>query len=245
MKRVKIIVAYDGTRYCGWQVQPNGITIEEVLNKKLSELLGEDITVVGASRTDSGVHSLGNVAVFNTKTRMPADKISFALNQRLPEDIVIQGSCEVAPDWHPRYQNSQKTYEYRILNRTFRMPTRRLDTYFYHYPLDVEKMQQAADYLVGEHDFKSFCSIHSQAETTVRTIYGCQVQRQEDVITIRVTGSGFLYNMVRIIAGTLIQVGGGEVKPEQIPEILSAKDRSAAGPTAPAHGLTMVGIEYL
>lgn len=245
VKRVKLIVAYDGTRYCGWQVQPNGITIEEVLNKKLSELLGEDITVVGASRTDSGVHSLGNVAVFNTKTRMPADKISFALNQRLPEDIVIQGSCEVAPDWHPRYQNSQKTYEYRILNRTFRMPTRRLDTYFYHYPLDVEKMQQAADYLVGEHDFKSFCSIHSQAETTVRTIYGCQVQRQEDVITIRVTGSGFLYNMVRIIAGTLIQVGGGETAPKQMPDILAAQNRSAAGPTAPAHGLTMIGIEYL
>lgn len=245
VKRVKIIVAYDGTRYCGWQVQPNGITIEEVLNKKLSELLGEVITVTGASRTDSGVHSLGNVAVFDTKTRMPADKISFALNQRLPEDIVVQGSCEVAPDWHPRYQNSQKTYEYRILNRTFRMPTRRLDTYFYHYPLDVEKMQQAADYLVGEHDFKSFCSIHSQAETTVRTIYGCQVQRQEDVITIRVTGSGFLYNMVRIIAGTLIQVGGGETVPEQIPGILAARNRSAAGPTAPAHGLTMIGIEYL
>lgn len=245
VKRVKIIVAYDGTRYCGWQVQPNGITIEEVLNKKLSELLGEVITVTGASRTDSGVHSLGNVAVFDTKTRMPADKISFALNQRLPEDIVIQGSCEVAPDWHPRYQNSQKTYEYRILNRTFRMPTRRLDTYFYHYPLDVEKMQQAADYLVGEHDFKSFCSIHSQAETTVRTIYGCQVQRQEDVITIRVTGSGFLYNMVRIIAGTLIQVGGGETVPEQMPGILAARNRSAAGPTAPAHGLTMIGIEYL
>lgn len=245
VKRVKLIVAYDGTRYCGWQVQPNGITIEEVLNKKLSELLGEDITVVGASRTDSGVHSLGNVAVFDTKTRMPADKISFALNQRLPEDIVIQGSCEVAPDWHPRYQNSQKTYEYRILNRTFRMPTRRLDTYFYHYPLDVKKMQQAADYLVGEHDFKSFCSIHSQAETTVRTIYGCQVQRQEDVITIRVTGSGFLYNMVRIIAGTLIQVGGGETAQEQMPDILAARNRSAAGPTAPAHGLTMIGIEYL
>lgn len=245
VKRVKIIVAYDGTRYCGWQVQPNGITIEEVLNKKLSELLGEVITVTGASRTDSGVHSLGNVAVFDTKTRMPADKISFALNQRLPEDIVIQGSCEVAPDWHPRYQNSQKTYEYRILNRTFRMPTRRLDTYFYHYPLDVKKMQQAADYLVGEHDFKSFCSIHSQAETTVRTIYGCQVQRQEDVITIRVTGSGFLYNMVRIIAGTLIQVGGGETAPEQMPGILAARNRSAAGPTAPAHGLTMIGIEYL
>ena len=142
--RVKMIVAYDGTNYKGWQVQPNGITIEEVLNKNLSNLLGEQIVVSGASRTDSGVHSLGNIAVFDTNTRMPADKIAFALNQRLPEDIVVQGSCEVEDGWHPRYQNSRKTYEYRILNRTFRMPTRRLDTYFYHYPLDVEKMKKAA-----------------------------------------------------------------------------------------------------
>ena len=175
MKRVKMIVAYDGTNYCGWQVQPNGVTIEEMLNKNLSELLGEDIQVTGASRTDSGVHSLGNVAIFDTNTRMPADKISFALNQRLPEDIVVQGSCEVDATWHPRYQESKKTYEYRILNRTFRMPTRRIDTYFYHHALDVEKMQKAADFLVGEHDFKSFASIHSQAETSVRTIYSCDV----------------------------------------------------------------------
>lgn len=130
MKRVKLIVAYDGTNYCGWQIQPNGITIEQVLNENLSKLLGEEITVTGASRTDSGVHSMGNVAIFDTETRMPADKISFALNQRLPEDIVVQDSCEVPSDWHPRYQVSRKTYEYRILNRTFRMPNRRLDTYF-------------------------------------------------------------------------------------------------------------------
>ncbi len=244
MKRVKMIVAYDGTNYKGWQVQPNGITIEEVLNRKLSELLGEDIVVTGASRTDSGVHSLGNVAIFDTNTRMPADKIAFALNQRLPEDIVVQGSCEVPADWHPRYQNSRKTYEYRIMNRTFRMPTRRLDTYFYHYPLDVEKMKQAASYLVGEHDFKSFCAIGAQVKTTVRTIYACDVFSEDDVITIRVTGNGFLYNMVRIIAGTLIRVGGGDMPPEQMQEILVAHDRSAAGPTAPAHGLTMMGIEY-
>lgn len=245
MKRVKMIVAYDGTNYCGWQVQPNGVTIEEMLNKNLSELLGEDIQVTGASRTDSGVHSLGNVAIFDTNTRMPADKISFALNQRLPEDIVVQGSCEVDATWHPRYQESKKTYEYRILNRTFRMPTRRIDTYFYHHALDVEKMQKAADFLVGEHDFKSFASIHSQAETSVRTIYSCDVTKSDDIITIRVTGSGFLYNMVRIIAGTLVKVGSGDIAPSQIEEILEKKDRSAAGPTAPAHGLTMIGIEYL
>lgn len=243
--RVRLIVAYDGTNYKGWQVQPNGITIEEVLNKKLTELLGEEIVVTGASRTDSGVHSLGNVAIFDTNTRMPADKISFALNQRLPEDIVVQNSCEVPADWHPRYQNSRKTYEYRILNRTFRMPTRRFDTYFYHHPLDVEKMQKAASYLEGEHDFKSFCAVGAQVKTTVRTIYSCEVKKDGDIITIRVAGNGFLYNMVRIIAGTLVKVGGGELSPEQIPKILAACDRSAAGPTAPAHGLTMIGIEYL
>jgi tRNA pseudouridine38-40 synthase len=242
--RVKMIVAYDGTNYKGWQVQPNGITIEEVLNKNLSNLLGEQIVVSGASRTDSGVHSLGNIAVFDTNTRMPADKIAFALNQRLPEDIVVQGSCEVEDGWHPRYQNSRKTYEYRILNRTFRMPTRRLDTYFYHYPLDVEKMKKAASYLEGEHDFKSFCAIGAQVKTTVRTIYACDVEKEGDIITIRVTGNGFLYNMVRIIAGTLVQVGGGAIEPEAVKEILAKKDRSAAGPTAPAHGLTMMGIEF-
>ncbi len=244
MKRVKIVVAYDGTNYCGWQVQPNGITIEGVLNRSLSNLLGEKIEVMGASRTDSGVHSLGNVAVFDTNTRMPADKIAFALNQRLPEDIVVQGSCEVPSDWHPRYQESTKTYEYRILNRTFRMPTRRLDTYFYHYPLDVEQMSEAASYLVGTHDFASFCAANAQVKSTVRTIYSCTAQKENDIITIRVTGNGFLYNMVRIIAGTLIEVGAGKRRPEEIKDILAAENRDAAGPTAPAQGLTMMGIEY-
>lgn len=245
-KRIKLVVAYDGTNYCGWQVQPNGETIEGVLNRELSSLLGEDIKVTGASRTDSGVHSLGNVAVFDTDTKIPPEKISYALNIRLPEDIVVQDSCEVAPDFHPRHCNSRKTYEYRILNRRFAMPTRRLDTYFYHRPLDVERMQQAARYLKGTHDFKSFCSVNTVVEDTVRTIYTLQVIKDaDDIITIRVQGSGFLYNMVRILAGTLIQVGIGAMEPEQMTEILEAKDRSASGPTAPALGLTMMGIEFL
>lgn len=245
MKRIKLVVAYEGTNYCGWQIQPSGITIEEVLNKTLSELLGENIKVIGASRTDSGVHSLGNVAVFDTDTRIPAEKICYALNQRLPEDIVVQSSCEVAPDFHPRHCYSEKTYEYRILNRKIPIPTLRRDTYFYYRNLDVEKMKRAADYLTGTHDFKSFCSIHTTVEDTVRTILSCQVEKSLDnIITMRVTGTGFLYNMVRIIAGTLIQVGLGEKEPEDVLEILEKKDRSAAGPTAPAHGLTMIGIVY-
>ncbi|MCI8992112.1 MAG: tRNA pseudouridine(38-40) synthase TruA [Eubacterium sp.] len=245
MKRIKLTVAYDGTRYSGWQLQPNAETIESVLNRHLSGLLKEEITVTGASRTDAGVHSLGNVAVFDTNTRIPVEKISYAMNTRLPEDIVIQDSCEVEPDFHPRRTDSRKTYEYRILNRKFPLPDCRHNTYFVHRNLDVEKMSQAAEYLRGEHDFKSFCSVHAQVQSTVRTVYGICVEKENDIVTIRITGNGFLYNMVRIIAGTLLQVGIGCLRPEEIETILEKKDRRAAGPTAPAHGLTMIGIEYL
>ncbi len=244
-KRIKLVVAYDGTDYCGWQVQPSGITIEEVLNRELSNLLGEEIRVIGASRTDSGVHSLGNVAVFDTATRIPPDKICYALNQRLPEDIVVQSSCEVPEGFHPRRCYSEKTYEYRILNCRLPMPTLRRYTYFYYRPLQVGKMQQALDYLVGEHDFKSFCSVKTVVEDTVRTILSGKVERTpEDVVIIRITGTGFLYNMVRIIAGTLISVGIGELEPEDMVRILEEKDRGAAGATAPPQGLTMMGIFY-
>lgn len=242
--RVKLTVSYDGTNYCGWQVQPNGVAVQEVINRTASALLGEKIETIGASRTDSGVHSLGNVCVFDTDTRMPAEKISYAMNQRLPDDIVVIDSCGVPETFHPRFSRSRKTYEYRILNRRFRDPTRRLDTYFFHYDLDVERMQTAADYLVGEHDFASFCSAGSQSETTVRTIYSCSVERTGDIIAIRVCGNGFLYNMVRIIAGTLIKVGTGDIAPAQMEHIILAHSREAAGPTAPAHGLTMIGLEY-
>lgn len=244
-RRIKLVVAYDGSEYCGWQVQPSGITIEEVLNRELSQLLGEEIQVIGASRTDSGVHSLGNVAVFDTGARIPPEKICYALNQRLPKDIVVQSSCQVERDFHPRRCYSEKTYEYRILNRKIPIPTLRKYTYFYYRDLDVVKMRQAASYLVGEHDFKSFCSVRTSVEDTVRTILSCNVERTGDeVVNIRVTGTGFLYNMVRIIAGTLIQVGIGELEPEDMPRILRQRERSAAGPTAPAHGLTMIGIVY-
>ena len=244
MKRIKLTVAYDGTHYNGWQVQPNGITIEGMLNKAIAELTNETVAVIGASRTDSGVHALGNVAVFDTNTRIPPEKLCYALNQRLPADIVVQHSCEVPLHFHPRRCESRKTYVYKILNRAFPLPLSRHDCYFTYRKLDVEKMRQAAAYLVGTHDFKSFCSVHSQVETTVRTIYHLAVEKEQDVITIEVTGSGFLYNMVRILAGTLLQVGMGERSPQQMQEILKAKDRSAAGATAPAHGLTMIGITF-
>lgn len=245
MKRVKLTIAYDGTNYCGWQVQSNGITIEEVINLKLEKVLGEKIAVIGASRTDSGVHALGNIAVFDTNTKIPAEKMSFVLNQVLPNDIKIQKSEEVSPDFHPRFCSSKKTYEYKILNTRFDIPMMRLYTHFIYMPLDVEKMQEAAAYIVGEHDFASFCSSGSGVTDTVRTVCSLDVDKKDSIISIRVSGNGFLYNMVRIIVGTLIQIGLGIRSPEQVKEILAAKDRYAAGPKAPARGLTLIGIEYL
>ncbi|MCI7795687.1 MAG: tRNA pseudouridine(38-40) synthase TruA [Lachnospiraceae bacterium] len=245
MKRIRLTVAYDGTAYSGWQLQPNGVTIEEILNRTLSELLKEPVFVIGASRTDSGVHALGNVAVFDTESRIPGDKICFALNQRLPEDIRVINSEEVPSDWHPRKQNCVKTYEYKILNCRIEVPTRRLYAHFCYFPLDLEKMRKAAAYLIGEHDFASFCSSGHQAEETVRTLYEVSLDRgADDVITIRLKGNGFLYNMVRIIAGTLMEVGTGIYPPEHVKEILEARERRKAGRTASAKGLTLIGIEY-
>ena len=244
MKRIKLTIAYDGTNYCGWQIQPNGMTVEEVLNRALKKLTGEDILVIGASRTDSGVHALGNVAVFDTETTIPAERIAMALNQRLPEDIVIIKSEEVPPDFHPRYCDCSKTYEYHIMNTQIPIPTQRLTNYFVSYPLDLNKMRQAASYLVGEHDFASFCNVRTDVASTVRTIYSLDILQEGEMITIRITGNGFLYNMVRIIVGTLIRVGRGFYEPERVKEILEEKDRKAAGVTAPAHGLTLVSIDF-
>ena len=245
MKRVRIVVAYDGTNYCGWQIQPNGITIEEVLNQKLSRLTGEEIRIIGASRTDSGVHALGNVAVFDTQTTIPPGRMSYALNQKLPDDIVVVKSDEVASDWHPRYQEGiLKTYEYYIDNGEMPNPLKRNYSAFVSFPLDVGQMQKGADYLLGEHDFASFCNVHTNVADTVREIKAIEVVGEGSDITIRVTGNGFLYNMVRIIAGTLIRVGRGFYTPEKIRDILEAKERTSDGVTAPPQGLVLVRIEY-
>lgn len=245
MKRYMLIVAYDGTAYSGFQVQPVAPTIEGELNKHLSALFGQDIKVIGASRTDAGVHALCNAAVFDAETSMPAEKIAYALNQRLPEDIRIQKSGEVAAGFHPRHTDTRKTYEYRIITGEFPNPLKRLYAYHTYHPLDIMRMQKAAAYLVGEHDFKSFCSVKAVVESTVRTIYTVDVEQREEEITIRVCGNGFLYNMVRIIVGTLLEVGKGRWEPEKVKEMLESKDRCAAGPTAPAHGLTLVKYEFL
>ena len=244
MKRVKLTIAYDGTNYCGWQIQPNGITIEEVINKALQKLTGEPILVIGASRTDSGVHAMGNVAVFDTETTIPPERIAMALNQRLPEDIVIIKSEEVALDFHPRYCDCSKTYEYHIINTRIPIPTKRLTNYFVSYNLNLDHMREAASYLVGEHDFVSFCNVRTDVENTVRAITALDIIEDGNEITIRITGNGFLYNMVRIIVGTLIRVGRGFYTPEKVKEILEAKDPKAAGVTAPAHGLMLMEINY-
>ncbi len=262
MKRVMLRVAYDGTEYCGWQRQPNGITVEGILNARLSALLGEDIEVIGASRTDAGVHARGNVCVFDTKSRIPGEKLAHALNPSLPEDITVQESCEVAADFHPRHCDCNKTYEYQIYNATFPDPLLRRYSHFLYRPLDVSAMQQAAKYLVGEHDFKSFCSVNTQVKETVRRVnylevleggirpYGFRATGETSdgimprLITIRINGNGFLYNMVRIIAGTLIEVGYHKRTPKSLAESLAACDRKAAGATAPACGLTLLEIQY-
>lgn len=282
-RRILLRVAYDGTNYHGWQVQPNAATIEGELNRVLTQLTGEEIQVTGASRTDAGVHALGNVAVFDTISRIPAEKFSYALNQRLPEDIVVQSSVQVADDFHPRHCDCRKTYEYDILNRTFPLPAYRNTAYFLYGDLDLEAMRKACQAFLGEHDFASFCAAGAQVQTTVRTIYSLEVLEQplgsngrteaqrsqrtqsetielqpdkarlqgpqiqqapERLLTIRVRGNGFLYNMVRIIAGTLVEVGRGHIRPEEIEGIIAACDRAKAGPTAPARGLRLVEIAY-
>lgn len=242
MRRILLRVAYDGTNYHGWQLQKNAATIEEKLNEAISMLTGEEIQVIGASRTDAGVHALGNVAVFDTESKIPAEKFSYALNSRLPEDIVVQESGEVAIGFHPRHTSCKKTYEYTILNRTFPLPEYRNSVMHYYGTLDVEKMKEAASFFIGEHDFAAFCSAGAQVETTVRTIYELSVEKKGELILIRVTGNGFLYNMVRIITGTLLEVGKGRILPERMANIISSCNRENAGPTAPAKGLKLLKI---
>ena len=260
MSRVFLKVAYDGTGFHGWQVQPGVRTVEGELNKALSELTKEEITVIGASRTDAGVHALGNVAVFDTACTIPPERFSYALNTLLPEDVKVVSSKEVSADWHPRKIACRKTYEYRIYTGEFDNPLKRRDSWHVPYRLDTSKMQEAARYLVGEHDFVSFCSVHTQAESTVRTIYSIEVVSSkpeepggknpggeapvENGLVIRITGNGFLYNMVRIIAGSLAEVGSGKHPPEWIKQVLESLDRTKGGPTAPPQGLLLREIVY-
>ena len=254
MKRVLLTVAYDGTNYHGWQLQDNGDTIEGELNKSLKKLTGTDISVIGASRTDAGVHALCNRAVFDTDSGIAAERFAEALSTYLPEDIRVTGSVEVDADWHPRKIPTHKTYEYRLDCGRIANPL--LHRYAWHVPLipDVDAMNEAGQLLVGEHDFTSFCSVKGTTLTNVRTIYNIEVKdvtdknilsqgRDHREIVIRVTGNGFLYNMVRIIAGTLYEVGRGKLTLKDVRAILEAKDRTKGAVTAPPQGLTLVEIK--
>ena len=242
MRRILIKAAYDGTDYHGWQEAENAETIAGNINRALKRLTGEDIEVMGASRTDAGVHAKGNLAVFDTLSTIPSDRFSYALNTCLPSDIRILSSKEVPPDFHFKNIKTEKTYLYRIILTDIPDPLRIRYAWDISFDLDIEKMRLGASFLMGEHDFKSFCSVHTDARTTVREISHISVEKEEDEIRIWVRGYGFLYNMVRIITGTLVEIGRGKSRPEDIPEILDALDRRRAGPTAPPNGLTLIQI---
>lgn len=245
MKRILLTVAYDGTEYCGWQKQKNQLkTVEETLENACKALFRTDCEIIGASRTDAGVHALGQRAVIDVETSIPTAKIPFAIRSFLPEDIVVRKAEEVESQFHPRYDCIKKTYCYTYYNDDFPNPIFRKNSVFVPQKLDILSMNQAAKNLIGTYDFQCFCAAGSQVSTTVRTIFDCVVEKKGCFITIKITGDGFLYHMVRIIAGTLLEVGKGKKKIEDIPMMIASKDRTKAGMTAPAKGLTLLEIYY-
>lgn len=244
MRRIKFIVAYDGTNYHGFAKQNNALTIQEVLERAIFAITREQVEVIGAGRTDTGVHARGQCCIVDTYTQITTYKLIKAINSKLPKDIVIKEMEDVAEDFHPRYRAKQKTYRYQILNSNTLDPFMYKYAYFYPYTLDIDQMIKGAHHIVGTHDFKCFCAAGSSVKTTTRTVYHIAIRKVDDLIQIDICGDGFLYNMVRIIAGTLIEIGRGKLAPEEMQNILSSLDRDKAGPTAPPQGLTMLNIEY-
>ncbi len=243
--RVLLTVTYDGSGYYGWQRQKDFISVQQRLEEALSTLLKRDITVRGASRTDTGVHSLGQRAVFtDDKITIPVDRIPLAVNCFLPDDIVVTDAVEVDDSFHPQYSVTDKTYEYKILNSDYKNPLLVRYTEHIRPRLDIDAMKRACPYFLGEHDFKAFCATGGSSKTTVRTIYSLEVEKEGDIITIRVNGNGFLYNMVRILAGTLVYVGLGKIKPEDMGDIIASRDRTRAGKTLSPNGLTLMEVNY-
>ena len=243
-KRFMLTVEYDGTDYCGWQRQINGPSVQQELEEALSRLTGENISVTGSSRTDAGVHAMGLRAHFDSATRIPAEKIAFALNTMLPPDIRIRESGAAPEGFHARYSARGKVYRYSFFNSRHDCAIGR--QYAAHVPLemDVSLMDEEAQSLVGTHDFAAFAASGSVVKSTVRTIYRVQVKRNGDHVTLFVLGDGFLYNMVRIIAGTLMEVGTGKREPGAIRAAIETGDRLALGQTAPAKGLTLMRVLY-
>lgn len=244
MRRIHLTVEYDGTNYAGWQRQENAPTVQETLETALKRLTGETRCVHGASRTDAGVHALGQSAHFDTDSRIPADKFSFALNTMLPPDIRVTKSEEADGDFHARFSGKGKRYRYRIHAAPHACALERRTTAHVIYPLDAEKMRAEAQTLIGTHDFAAFAASGSVVKDTVRTIWRADVEQRGSEIELIVEGSGFLYNMVRIIAGTLIGVGSGKLAPGAFERAIQSGSRLDLGVTAPAHGLTLMKVFY-
>ena len=247
MKRILLTIAYDGTRYSGWQKQKDEavVTVEGELTKALRCLFCDPVLeCVGASRTDAGVHALGQRAIVDVETSIPTEKIPLAIRPFLPVDIVVTRAEEVAPSFHPRFNCVKKTYEYRFWNASVQNPKERLYSAYVQKTMDVERMNEGAKAVLGTHDFAAFCAAGAQASTTVRTVFDCHVEKEGDCVRILVTGDGFLYHMVRILAGTLLAVGLGRLEPEDVAKIIAGKDRRAAGQTAEPQGLTLLEIFY-
>ncbi len=242
--RYKITVSYLGTSYCGWQNQKNGESVQEILEKAFFKLFQNKVSIYASGRTDAGVHAEGQVAHFDAETSIPAEKIPFAVNTLLPEDVRVLACEAVDENFHARFCAKRKTYEYRLYQSPHISPLENITAEQVCGSLDIEAMKKAAKYIEGKHDFKCFEATGSKIIDTVRTIYGVEILTDNNKITISVTGNGFLYNMVRIIAGTLVDVGKGKLSAEAIPEIILKKDRTLAGKTLPAKGLCLKSVKY-
>ncbi len=244
MRNIKITIEYDGKDFNGWQKQPNKLNIQGEIERAIEEITGEKVDLIASGRTDAGVHALAQVANFKIEKDIPIEKIPYALNSKLKKSIRVKSAEEVDEKFHSRYTCKRKTYRY-VINNSLQ-GTAIYRNLQYHFPekLDEEKMNKGIKYLIGEHDFKSFKASGTSSKSSVRTIYDAKVTREGEIVTIELTGNGFLYNMVRIISGTLVDVGIGKIKPEEVKEILEAKDRLKAGKTLPPTGLYLVDVKY-
>lgn len=244
MKNIKLTIEYDGTRFSGWQRQNNALSVQEVVEKAIYKLTGESVEIFGASRTDAGVHARGQVANFFTGSTIPPLNFTAALNSKLPNDVSIVQSEEVFENFHARYSSRGKKYSYKIFNR--KAPPAYMGNFYAHCPqeLDFESMKKCLNYIIGTHDFATFKSTGSSAKTTIRTIENLTLDREGDLFVMEIIGNGFLYNMVRIIAGTLMDVGKGKINPEDIPKIIESNNRKLAGKTGPACGLCLEKVYY-
>ena len=244
MRRIRLIVEYDGTNYAGWQRQSNALAVQQVIEEALSKLTRERVVIHGASRTDAGVHALGQCCHFDTDSRIPSGKFSYAVNTMLPPDIRIRYSEEAPPDFHARFSTRGKRYRYLFYDDHHAGALNRFTHAHSIYHLDEVRMQAEADALIGVHDFAAFAASGSVVKDTVRAIWRAEVTRQGHNVQLIVEGSGFLYNMVRIIAGTLRDVGSGKLAPGALKRAIDTGDRLDLGVTAPAHGLTLMEVFY-